>query len=285
MKKCPYCAEEIQDEAIKCKHCGSDLVSENIPQNQKKTKRNTKKIFRYLIVVFILSLIILIAFYLIYFRKNLTHYKDIFNNIVYKNQTGELSSQEIEKISKSLVFLECFDENKSKQILFGSGTLISKSVFTKNKSDSSEYFILTNGHVIKVDSGTVNEKSLNHNYCIASSGSYENKIGAYSYNNDFKSNENYFFTEPFDIALLKYNKEATDKTKEFWIREKELKEKILTDYTSCPSDKIVGKKVYILGYPGSTFNELGISGDSERAVREMLSKGAKTATFSDLSAA
>lgn len=43
MKKCPMCAEEIQDEAIKCKHCGSDF-SELITPIPKLTDTKSDKV-------------------------------------------------------------------------------------------------------------------------------------------------------------------------------------------------------------------------------------------------
>lgn len=42
MKKCPFCAEDIKNEAVKCKHCGSNLTT-NTPTTKKGIKKSETK--------------------------------------------------------------------------------------------------------------------------------------------------------------------------------------------------------------------------------------------------
>ncbi|MFA5292133.1 MAG: protein kinase [Phycisphaerae bacterium] len=43
MKRCPYCAEEIQDEAVKCKHCGENLAGHSTDTLDKAFTIQAKK--------------------------------------------------------------------------------------------------------------------------------------------------------------------------------------------------------------------------------------------------
>jgi len=58
MKKCSFCAEEIQDEAIKCKHCGEMLNNQNSLNLTKTIERKKMGCGSWLVLAVLLAVFI-----------------------------------------------------------------------------------------------------------------------------------------------------------------------------------------------------------------------------------
>lgn len=68
MKKCKFCAEDIQENAIKCKHCGSSLTSQ--PHEGRDDKAKYHKDYRKLTFVAFILPIVGFIMGIVYFAKD-----------------------------------------------------------------------------------------------------------------------------------------------------------------------------------------------------------------------
>ena len=61
MKKCPFCAEDIQDAAVACKHCGRDLTGRMAGAIPLAQRSGIRPAIRVLLIVLLVAAIGLIA--------------------------------------------------------------------------------------------------------------------------------------------------------------------------------------------------------------------------------